>query len=102
MASPYAYSTWSSVSNSSDSRIAPLVIGTKWGGALGVGAVVTYSFPGALATWAGSYPESSASDYRGLNSQERNAARQALKAWSDVANITFVETSDTAKDVGDI
>lgn len=90
--------------SSGDSRIDPFLWGVKWGGALHSGATVTYSFPDKDSEWGSPYaePNTKAFEYRGFRSTEQAAARSALKAWSDVANINFQEVNDTSANVGDI
>ncbi|HKP25060.1 MAG TPA: M10 family metallopeptidase, partial [Dongiaceae bacterium] len=105
MTSPYGTGTVSPFALSGDTIIDSLVnIGTKWGsGGLGVGAVVTYSFPQKGAAWISDYLNGEPFDgFQGFSVAQQNAARQALALWSDVANITFQEIPDTAGDVGDI
>jgi Ca2+-binding RTX toxin-like protein len=85
-----------------------LLGGTRWGGSVGTAATVSYSFPDANATWDttdGIYSpgwEPSYPDYRGLNAQEQDVFRDILTAYSNVANITFQEISETNTSVGDI
>jgi len=90
-----------------------LIGGVKWGGAAGSEATVSYSFPwqsGAGAYWyqdsSGDYSpdnEPSASSHYGLNATQITAARAALQAWADVANIQFQEVlAESSTNVGDI
>ena len=66
----------------------------RWGGgAVGSGATVSYSFMEQAPSYA------YASDRTGfapLSAAQRDAVRQAFAAWTAVANIFFVETSDSA------
>lgn len=66
----------------------------RWGGgAVGSGATVSYSFMEQAPSYA------SGSDRTGfapLSAAQRDAVRQAFAAWTAVANIFFVETSDSA------
>jgi hypothetical protein len=79
----------------------------QWGIATG-GTVsplsLSYSFPGASATWANtpyySDPTNEPATYAGLDPTEQAAVRNALSAWSAVANISFTEVTETASDVG--
>ena len=77
----------------------------------GGGLALSFSFPwrSGNATFSGadssgySILDEPGATYRfALNSVEQKAVRAALQAWSDVANVTFVEVADTAADVGDI
>ncbi|WP_244592196.1 M10 family metallopeptidase C-terminal domain-containing protein [Azospirillum palustre] len=72
-----------------------LATGTpRWGsGGVGTGATVTYSFMEQLPSYA---TVSDGTGFAPLSATQRDAVRQALAAWSAVANIFFVETSDSA------
>jgi len=104
MVSPFTGGTVSTVAGSNDYRIDSLIGGAKWGGAKGTAATITYSFPQASSTWKNGYAnhEPTGPGYHGLNSGEQAAVRSALGAWSDVANITFSQVTETPGNVGDI
>lgn len=72
-----------------------LATGTpRWGsGGVGSGATVTYSFMEQAPSYASG---SDSTGFAALSSAQRDAVRQAFAAWSAVANIFFVETSDSA------
>ncbi|MBF5093525.1 protease [Azospirillum sp. INR13] len=72
-----------------------LATGTpRWGsGAVGSGATVTYSFMEQAPSYA---TTADGTGFATLSSAQRDAVRQAFAAWSSVANIFFVETSDSA------
>jgi len=92
----------------------------RWGGTLSNTPLdISYSFPQAGATWSqdpftgyggpddphGGPDEPLGEPWHGfqaLNTTQQQAFRDALHTWQDVANINFVEVSDTANDVGDI
>jgi Ca2+-binding RTX toxin-like protein len=80
--------------------------GTKWGGGLGTGVTLTYSFPGAGAAHASPYGYYTTNDewqgFSPLTTGEKAAARAGLAVWSAVANINFVETAETTTTVGEI
>lgn len=82
------------------------ISGEKWGGGLGQGVTLTYSFPGATAYHTvpyGQYADSG--EWLGkssLTSGEQAAARAGLATWSAVANIKFVEVADNASTVGEL
>lgn len=82
------------------------ISGEKWGGALGQGAALTYSFPGATAYHTSPYGQyGSAGEWLGkqvLSAAEKLAVKNGLNAWSSVAKITFTETSDTSANVGEL
>ncbi len=112
MVSPFSGSATSNVAATGNARIDALIGGVKWGGAAGSAATISFSFPQAGSTWStnagsGYGPASGdgepwAAKYAGLTTAQQAAFRGALAAWSDVANITFVEVADTAGNVGDI
>jgi len=96
---------------SSDYRIDALVgwdssWSYKWGGPLGAAATVTYSFPVPGSVWTSAYGFAGSDEpnrgLRYLDAVEQAAARMALQAWGNIANINFVEVADTAHSVGDI
>ena len=90
--------------HAADRRVDALVGGVKWGGAIGTGAVVTYSFPTSGSKWEDGYSSLNEPDrnFAAFTSAERAVARKALDAWEKVADITFVEVDETSRDVGDI
>lgn len=59
-----------------------------------VGAAVTVTF--AFATSARQVAATDANGFATMNGEQRAAVRQALAAWSAVANISFVETADVS------
>lgn len=88
--------------------------GYKWGSAaLGSGATVSYSFIGysysdgafrrieGSPTFSSGYLDLKNGWYR-LQYNELSAFVDALDAWSEVANVSFVPCSDNAAEVGDI
>ena len=85
-------------------------MGFKWGaGGDHTPATVTYSFPpvGAiwdLAVYSRSYADHEPNGFSPFDSNQQAAAEAALKLWSDVANVTFVEIDESANlnNVGDI
>ena len=84
----------------------------KWGGPLGAGASVSYSFAwvnGVPAVFDGpgqlpysSLNEAQATYHYGLNATEQTAARSTLAAWAAVANLGFQEVAESSVLVGDI
>ncbi len=111
MPSPTTSSNTTTFSLSSNNLINALLTynynsfgGGKWGGPLGTGVTLSYSFP---TQWTSSYwdvnyaynePYASASAFNNLHKQ---ATISALSKWSAVANISFVETVETPSNVGD-
>ena len=77
-----------------------LVDGTKWGGAIGTGAHLTYSFSTSASVF--SYSSTTHDPYTALNANQQAAARMAMNALSAICNLTFTEVADTAVGAGDI
>jgi F420-dependent methylenetetrahydromethanopterin dehydrogenase len=77
-----------------------LVDGAKWGGAIGTGAQLTYSFSTSASDF--SYSNSTHDPFTALNVNQQAAARMAMNALSAVCNLTFTEVADTAVGAGDI
>lgn len=113
MPSPSSASTTTSVPNTSLLIINALLAGDKWGGAVGTGASLTYSFPWAdtsSASFAGPNSNTAYSDTLEQNATTRyaltavqqSAAVKALDAWAAVANLAFAQSVDTSTTVGDI
>lgn len=73
----------------------------KWGGDIGTGANLSYSFAGPGAIFDPSYPTNVA-DLRPMPDNVKAAFTLALQAWATVANVTFQEVPDTPSLVGDI
>jgi Ca2+-binding RTX toxin-like protein len=104
----------SSVAAPTQAEIVPLTGAdpnvVKWGGALGSGVTVSYSFPWQNnngAYWLPNYStinEPSALSDHGLTTPQITAASAALQAWADVANIQFqkIDETPTSTTVGDI
>ena len=77
-----------------------LVDGVKWGGAIGTGTHLTYSFSTSASEF--SYSNETHDPYTALNANQQAAARMAMNAMSAVCNLTFSEVADTAVGAGDI
>ncbi|RTR15536.1 matrixin family metalloprotease [Azospirillum griseum] len=66
----------------------------RWGsGSVGTAATVTYSFMESAPSYASTADKTG---FAVLSTVQRAAVRLALAAWSEVANIFFVETADSA------
>lgn len=79
--------------------------GEKWGGSLGTGVTLTYSFATPSSVFASFYGDGYSDEWAGITSlttAEKALARTALAAWSLVANIKFTEVADNASKVGEI
>ena len=97
-----------SVINSGLMRIDSLLSGDKWGGSLGTGAILSYSFPYAdidSALWPENYSltnEPWTLSTVALNSTQQIAAQLAMQQWSNVANVEFFKTVETLTTFGTI
>lgn len=86
--------------------------GAKWGGPVGTGVALTYSFPwttSGTAVFAGhngapysDVREDTAAVRHGLDPTQQQSVRNALAQWSAVANLTFEKVDDTTTNVGDL
>lgn len=100
---PFNSSATRFVSTTGDTAIDALLGESAW--VAGAPLTLGYSFPGLDAVWPSNYStanEPRAAGYRGLNSEEQAAARLAFAAWERVANLRFVEITETTNNVGDI
>ena len=113
MPSPTTSNSTSPVPPSASVLINALIAGNKWGGSVGTGTTVSYSFPwqgGAGATYAGyggfgnysTLNEPGAAQHYGLDPVQTAAFQQALQTWAAVANVSFSQLPDSASIVGDI
>lgn len=112
MPSPSTSTQVTSVPNSGTLRVDALISGNKWGGKLGSGVNLEFSFPwttNSNATFSGPLgrayseeKENEASERFGFNLPQQESARIALFSWANVANVKFVEVADTSTNVGDI
>lgn len=95
---------------SDDVAINALLHDVKWGsGGIGTGATVYYSFPtsNSAQLWSQFYRLNTGSeiydDFTPFSQAQENAAIASLNAWSNVANINFIEVStESFSSVGDI
>ena len=83
-----------------DDSIENLVDTTKWGGAIGTGAQLTYSFSTASSVFT--YASGSEVPFTSLNAAQKAAAVMAMNAISAICGVTFTEVPDTATSAGDI
>ena len=111
MATPTSPGVVSAVPLSGANSIDSLLDFNKWGGAAGSAATVTYSLQSGTSVWS-TDPSSGYGSPSGngepwhpgpaLSPAQIAAFRDALNAWADVANVTFVEVTDSASVAGDI
>lgn len=109
MASPAGATITSAVGMTGTGEVDALIFGERLGAGTADRITISYSFPwqGGQAAFAGfegqAYlPSGEHLAGYGLNEIQAQAARSAFQAWSSVANIEFVEISETADSVGDI
>jgi serralysin len=112
MPTPTTSSPASTVLPSGTTDIDALLAGVKWGGPLGTGAYVTYSFPWSTSTTAsfagyGGQPYSTLNEPSTgapLHATQMGAVAGALATWANVANLNFGTdpVPDTSTSVGDI
>lgn len=115
MTAPTTSAYTSVVPISGITNIDALLSGEKWGYALMSNSsplTISYSFPwinGLSAVFSGpsggqysTSGEEKATFHFGLNNTQQTAAKLALTAWSNVANINFQLVSETSLNVGDI
>src|SRR5688572_23707521 len=105
MTSPFVSGDIGTYGLSSNANINPLLVwGYKWGNtSVGTPVSLTYSFPSYGATWLNNYWDGEPfNGFQPFTGAQQQAARQALSLWSEVANVTFTEVSETASDVGDL
>lgn len=89
--------------NTGNANVTGLVAGAKWGGAVGTGVTLTYSFPTASAVWAPTYSSNNEpTGFTAFNAAQAASFRSQLQAWGNVADITFIEVVDSPTLVGDI
>lgn len=79
----------------------------KWSNANGIETTLSFSFPwtsNSNAYWQTNYSSSRepfALQHFGFNAAQMTAAKNALQAWANVANLNFIEVSETNSNVGD-
>jgi Ca2+-binding RTX toxin-like protein len=108
MPSPIGYSYSSNVDLTGNAQIDSLLFGTKWmNNPLNhTGAItsLTYSF---LSIGQSSFARNYSSNNEFLKSFEltdvqKTAVQSALSAWSSVANVKFIQVTETSSNVGDL
>nr|WP_298144470.1 M10 family metallopeptidase [uncultured Pseudomonas sp.] len=103
MPTPIGSTSSTDIALSGDGLIDSLVYGTKWGGSLGSGAELSYSFLSNSSYYATGYSFDNEylNSYQ-LSSNQKIAVTQALDAWAAVANIDFSLTVDSSTNAGDL
>jgi serralysin len=106
MPDPNTSSPTSSFSLTGNFSLDPLLneLHRKWGGTVGAGVTLSFSFPWSSdsAFWQDSYGAGEPASLLSFDpGQSMTAARNALQAWANVANLNFVEVSESPTEVGD-
>lgn len=107
MATPTSNSTpVSYVPYKRDNEVDALLAGMKWGGGLGAGVSLTFSFPSGEAYISDDYGVHEGAEWydgwSSLSHDQRESVRDAVAAIAAVANITFTETRDDQYELGEI
>jgi hypothetical protein len=74
----------------------------KWGGELGTGATISYSFFDPTSFFPSDYPPQYINEIGVIPEAMKQAHREAFAAWASVADVRFVEVAETELTVGDI
>ncbi len=72
----------------------------KWGGAIGQGADLTYSFSTSSSVYG--YSDGDTQHKSTFSAAQMSTARSALTAWATVANLTVTEQTESQTNAGDI
>ncbi|MPY69176.1 MAG: hypothetical protein GEU92_03715 [Alphaproteobacteria bacterium] len=91
----------STYSYSGENGIDSLLATYKWGGGLGTGATLTYSFGTSSSVYASGYSEPT-NGFGEFSDHQKEMTRMALDFWSNVADITFSEVTDSETVAGDL
>ena len=104
MSSPTSNSvTVTTVAKPANAATGSLIDGEKWGGALGTGVTLDYSFMDVGSVFAPGYQSVNAQNVPTAFTPTQQAnISDALQAWADVANITFNQVTESATVVGDL
>ena len=90
----------SSISTSGQNDIDSLLQTWRWGSGSGT-VEMTYSFGTSDSVYISGYSEPT-NGFGEFSEHQKVATRSALDYWSDVANITFTEVTDSASVAGDL
>jgi serralysin len=106
MATPYEIHPITAVVASGDYRIDSLLTDYKWDGPLGTPAALTFSFATADSVWFQpdyqSFNEPGQPEYAPFTPEQAQAVRAILQQYTEVANVTFTEITETSDSVGDL
>lgn len=79
-----------------------LLGGFKWGGSVGHGVRLSYSFPATGAHHSKDYGQGEWDAWHTTTDNEQAAIRHGLDAWSAVSGISVFETADNRTTVGEL
>ena len=106
MASPTTNSIgFSVVSTSGFGDATALLEGVKWGGGLGVGVQLTWSYPDGTAHFVNPYSNGGYGEWTSwspFSVSERDATFEALRAWSTASGLSLIQVNDDSFTVGEI
>ncbi|MCZ4368830.1 DUF4214 domain-containing protein [Sulfitobacter dubius] len=74
----------------------------KWGGPIGWGAELSFSFFDEASTFASPYPSQYTDNIGEMSLPLEAAFRAALQSWATFADVSFAEITETSTSVGDI
>ncbi|NEO97361.1 MAG: hypothetical protein F6K58_01330 [Symploca sp. SIO2E9] len=103
MVTPTSIGVISPVYLSGSNYIDSLLAGAKWGGETGTSATLTYSFGWSNSHYKHNYGYGEPLDgFTPFTNIQINAAKKALSAWSEIANIQFTEVIDSSQIIGEL
>ncbi|HJT13476.1 MAG TPA: M10 family metallopeptidase, partial [Dongiaceae bacterium] len=109
MPTPNTGSTVSDIPFSGTRSLDSLLSFYKWGGFIGTGTTVSYSFPTNPALFSTDpnvgygNQQWELTQFSAMTEAQKSATRSALATWAEVANITFTEVAvESASEVGDL
>lgn len=73
----------------------------NWGGPLGEGVSLTYSFADTGSTFSADYAPAS-NDIRDMSEEAKEAFKSGLAQWSTITNVQFEEVPETASSWGEL
>lgn len=82
-----------------------IIEGVKWGGAIGTGVSLTFSFPGLQTDksyWSPSYGEAEPNKIVAFSQAERALVLKIFRELAAYTNLTFTEVADTSSRVGEL
>ena len=74
----------------------------KWGGSIGTGTDLTFSFFDSSSIFPDFYPQQYVDEIGVLPEPIKEHIRMAFSVWATVANVSFTETAEKGENVGDL